>query len=201
MPSPAKEGFSISLSHASTLSEIAGDGRIRPITRQDARTFLHASLAAQVAAWDSFVKALVDEFFVVVARPLDPNFSSHHAKLQALKDAAKKKFNTPNSDNARTYILIYTGYDPINDWVWPQRRMGGVLVRERLNEVLHVRHSFAHGHAMPAYQWNTSAAGDARLTMQIIADLSALFVNLVSRTDRGLHSYILTNYGVNSGWY
>ncbi len=201
MPSPARQSYIIvAEARASALVEIVRDGRLRPLERQRARTFLHAGLATYVAGWDSYLKALVENFFVVSAQPLNAAFAAHHSLLESLKDEQKARF-TPNAENSRKYLFSLTGYDPIGDWVWPQRSMGAVLVRERLNEILRVRHSFAHGHGMPAYGWNTASSGEARLTTSILSDTAWFFGNLVLRTDKGLSRHLLQAYGIDAGWY
>lgn len=162
---------------------------------------MHAALAANVAAWDTYVKALVEAFFSVVGSIGGGPFLSHHVRILELMRIAKAKLNTPNAENVRTFLVQYTGYDPISDWVWVPRRMTGLDTRERLNEILKVRHSFAHGHAMPRYVWNVGANGEPRLTGGILAETGAFFDYLVGRTDYGCSAFVRDEYGVDSGWY
>ncbi|MCP3967835.1 MAG: hypothetical protein GY718_16030 [Lentisphaerae bacterium] len=53
--------------------------------------------------------------------------------------------------------------------------MGAQEVRERLNEILKVRHSFAHGFSVPAYSWIQNNSGRIRLTNKSLVDVDALF--------------------------
>jgi hypothetical protein len=64
--------------------------------------------------------------------------------------------------------------------------MEGLDVRNRLNETLRVRHSFAHGFGMPAYDWTQVPSGRVRLTSKALQDVKAFFKNLVNATDRGM---------------
>ena len=111
-----------------------------------------------------------------------------------------ERFNTPNWENAQRFLEQCTGYDPINDWVWHRRRMSGLQVRVRLNEILRVRHSFAHGFEMPAYNWTESPSGEARLTSKAIQETEAFFKNLVNTTDRGMKAHIESTYGFVNIW-
>ena len=94
----------------------------------------------------------------------------------------------------------YTGYDPINDWVWTRRGMVNQQVHERLNEILRVRHSFAHGFGMPDYDWTQSPSGRVRLTSKAIQETETFFRNLVKVTDRGMKAHIELTYKLANIW-
>jgi hypothetical protein len=200
MPSPAAFSFSASLQKARILSSFAGDARLRPLSTDTAQICLHAALATYVASWDSYIKKLVIEFYSETSDPLSPSFFSFHTLLKSLMETASERLNTPNAENARNFLILYTGYDPIGDWIWPRRNMGGLDVRLRLNEIFRIRHSFAHGFQMPAFNWNTSRSGQARLTAAIIRDIDSFFINLVKRTDRGMKTHIMTSYNLENNW-
>jgi hypothetical protein len=151
MPSPAAVSFTEMLSRVRTFSALAQDRRLRPISRNDSRLYLHAALASLVAAWEAYIERLVTNFFTESFDLQIPKFVVMHSLLQALAQSASEKFHTPHWENSRNLLVTYTGYDPINDWVWIRRAMQGPQVRQRLNEILQVRHSFAHGFAMPSY--------------------------------------------------
>lgn len=200
MPSPAAISFIETLSRAKRFRALAQDERLRPLARTDSRLYLHAALASCVATWESYIERLITNFFAETIDTQIAKFLAMHSLLRALAQTAGEKFNTPNWENARTLLVDYTGYDPINDWIWTARNMKGPQVRERLNEILKVRHSFAHGFAMPAYHWNTSTAGQVRLTTATIVEAEAFFVNLVQRTDMGMRDHIRTNYNPQVSW-
>lgn len=200
MTSPAAGNFARSLHKAQVISRLAVDPRLRPLPRQQKSIYLHAALAVYVAFWELYVKSLVDLFFVESNDPIDVRFSSAMSYLKAEMVIAKGRLNTPNSNNARDFIYRFTGYDPIGDWIWPQHSMSGPAVRDRLDEILKLRHSFAHGFAMPSFGWNTSSSGIPRLTNSIITDVEGFFVNIVSRTDRGMKNHILSIYNPNLTW-
>lgn len=200
MPSPAANAFDLAAQRGRTLSALAANPNLRPLSRSDRRVYLHASLASYVAAWESYVERVAANFFTEIADPHASRFFALHTLLQSRMERSAKKFNTPNWENAREFLLAHTGYDPINDWTWPARNMSGPALRLRLNEILQVRHSFAHGAPMPSFVWNVSQAGEVRLTRRILSDVDAFFVNLVTRTDGGLKAHIRIIYGANLSW-
>ena len=91
--------------------------------------------------------------------PLRVDYHAIHEVARMAGERAMERFNTPNWENARNFLIATTGYDPISDWTWPRRGMGVQDVKERLNQILRVRHSFAHGFAIPSYSWTTSKRG------------------------------------------
>jgi hypothetical protein len=78
--------------------------------------------------------------------------------------------------------------------------MSVLAVRLRLNEILKVRHSLAHGFAMPGYAWTQTASGDTRLTPAELAWTRAFFNHLVASTDRGIKSHLKAVYAVTPAW-
>lgn len=166
----------------------------------DAQIYYHASLAATVAAWDSYVNNIIPEYFLIIANPSSSAFSATLAICQKFSSASLARFNTPNFENSRTLIVTCTGYDPYSDWTWPQRGMGVLQVQEMLNQVLKVRHSFAHGFAIPSYTWTQNQSGKTRLTSKGVTTVEALLGHLVSVTDRGMKRYINTTFGVITRW-
>ena len=170
------------------------------MTEVQIQTCLHASLAANVAAWDAYIHNLVSNFFAEISDPLLASFSAVHRIAQTAADIALGRFKTPNWDNTRNILAQYTGYDPYGDWLWPARHMNVAQVQERLDQILKVRHSFAHGFPLPAYPWTVSPSGHIRLTGAGVSSTHAFFGNLVRRTDKGMVRHISAAFGKNPGW-
>jgi RiboL-PSP-HEPN len=198
VPSPAALQFTATLTRARTFSALAEDARLRPLQRDDTRLFLHAALASHVAAWESYVERLITNFLAEIIDIQIPKFVALHSIVQPLAETASQRFSTPNWENTRSLLVQRTGYDPINDWAW--QGMPGPQVRQRLNQILQIRHSFAHGFPMPAYDWNTSATGQARLTQSTIRGTETFFINLVKQTDKGMRDHISTHYNPSVTW-
>ncbi len=200
MPSPAALRYKSLSNTAQILRETATDSRLHPISRSQTQVYYHSALAAFVAAWDAYINELVRNFFTITANPLDPKFYAVHSIARDTAERALERFNTPNSENTRNLLIQNTGYDPIGDWVWSARSMSGLAVRQRLNDILKVRHSFAHGFAIPAYSWTQTPTGKVRLTARAIDDVDAFFRHLVTVTDLGMKQHIQTIYGIVVAW-
>ena len=182
MPSPAASKYITATERVRTLRKTATDRRLRPISNDETQVYYHSALAAYVAAWEAYVNNLVRDFFTVIADPFNRKFQAIYTIAQQTAKRALERFNTPNWENTRSLFVEYTGYDPIADWVWPRRGMDGLQVHVRLNEILQIRHSFAHGFDMPAYNWTQSPSGSVRLTSKGIQETEAFFRNLVKVT-------------------
>jgi hypothetical protein len=197
MPSPAAKRFTAARSRATILHSAAGDPRLRPQNLGEREALCHAHLAAMAAAWNAYIVNVARDYGPATAAPMDIRYSANHSLMTSLLDRALKKFNTPNSENTREILTLYTGYDPINDWTWPERGFSGVQVRERLNEIFKVRHSFAHGFPIPALPWTQSAHGSVVLTKTASRMAEAFFANLVRRTDDGLRGHMRRVHGID----
>jgi len=172
----------------------------RMLGHEEVQAIYGAVLLAQVAAWNAYVVRLIDCFFQEVADPSVANFHAIHTLANAAAKSQIERFNTPNAENTRSLILRCTGYDPWTDWQWPARKMSALAVQQRLNEILKVRHSLAHGSAMPGYAWTQTPSGATRVTLRTLAWTRAFFNRIVTTTDIGLRSHLHTVYGVVPVW-
>jgi hypothetical protein len=200
MPSPAATRYQVAAQRASVLLATGNDQRLRPMTSSQVQAYLHASLASSVASWDAYIHNLVNDFFRETTNPSVASFQAMHRIAEAATEIALQRFNTPSWDNTRNLLARYTGYDPLQDWIWPARGMGVPQVKERLDQILKVRHSFAHGFSLPAYPWTQSTGGRIRLTSGGVRSTHAFFLNLVTRTDRGMANHIAAAYGRRPLW-
>lgn len=200
MPSAAATAYKSLADRASLLRSLAADARLRPISTADTQACLHAALAGYVASWEGYCEGIVREFYSTVADPTRADFTAVHQIAQRRSGSDVDRFNTPSFENARRLILEGTGFDPYSFWNWPRRGHGVPWVQTRLNEILKVRHSFAHGFGLPSFAWTQGPSGQVRLTTQAVGDVRALLDNLVRRTDSGLSAHIATAYGRDTGW-
>jgi hypothetical protein len=196
MASPAFQRFNELMDQADVLMGIDSAG----LSRRETQSVAGAVFLAQVAAWNAYVVGLVRTFYVEVANASTPTFHAVHTLSSALAEMDLGKFNTPNADKSRELVAVCTGYDPWPDWAWPRGGLSVLAVKQRINEVLKVRHSFAHGFAMPAFSWNVDASGHARLTRGILRWNRSFLRGVAERTDAGMKAHIQTVYGRANNW-
>lgn len=170
------------------------------LDRKEVQAVYGAAFVAQVAAWNAYVVGLIRSFYHEVANPMVVQFHAMHTLANTAALSRLDRFNTPNAENARNLIVECTGYDPWVNWQWPARNMNALATRIRLNEILKVRHSLAHGFAMPGYSWTQTATGETRLTVEVLTWMRAFFNHLVTATDLGLKTHLGTTYGVVPNW-
>ncbi len=200
MPSPAALKYKTTVERIVTLRKTATDKRLRPMSRDETQVLYHAALAAYVAAWNAYINNLVREFYNLISDPSNQIFDAVYTIAQQAADNALTRYNTPNWDNTRNILVQYTGYDPISDWSDSQPNMNGHQVQQRLQEILKVRHSFAHGSDIPAYVWTQSPSGRVRLTSKAIEETEMFFKNLVKVTDKGIKAHIESTYRLKNFW-
>lgn len=162
---------------------------------------LHAALAMLVAAWEAYLERLVKESQKAMSDATNVKLSAALALLGGLTDKEIKKFNTPAADNARTLLIAHTGYDPINDWHWAAGGLNGIQSRERLNEILLIRHSFAHGFSIPtSISWAKNRNQPGKLKIGTLHDVERFLNHLVRQTDSGMCLHITRAFGVAKPW-
>lgn len=203
MASKAASGYKTAAKQAIILRETATDIRLGPPLPEERQIYYHASLAACTSAWNAYIIEIVHNFFDAIANPLDPKFSSLYDLAKEASEGLLNRFNTPNWENSRNILIQCTGYDPMNDWKWyrgTRLYLNAHQTRERLNEILKVRHSFAHGFPIPAYRWTQLPSGKVRLTKKSVKDVELFFNNLVRITDREMKAHIKLTYNIDTRW-
>lgn len=194
MSSQALARFQHQLSNAETLR------KTNPTSQSKSRQiYYHASLAITVAAWDAFIKNITKEFnsrtilFATTAA-----FQSIHASLTKQLEDKTKRLNTPDYNNARNHILEFTGYDTIGIWHYSQGNLTSQQVKNRIEEIFKVRHSFAHGFPIPPLSWTISPRGGApRLTAADLAFNEKIITHLTNVTDKNLDIHMRATFGMN----
>jgi len=192
MSSIAFSKFLDSQDLAIMLRKTAQDVRLRPIKWDVKQKYYHASLTASVAGWDNYVKSVVREFYRSLSNPLDQRYAFAHSLAGDMSEKVLSRLNTPDRDQARNAILLCTGYDPINDWTWRKAQMSATDVKEFLADIFRVRHSYAHGFALPSTAWTRTPTGKVQLSSISLARVEAFLRHLAKRTDNGLRGHAKT---------
>lgn len=162
---------------------------------------LHAALAMLVAAWEAYLERLLREVQLEIADTTQTRLSAVLVLLTQITDQEVKRFNTPNSSNSRELFIKHIGYDPINDWEWPGGGLSGVQSRLRLDEILRVRHSFAHGFPVPTdIQWVISRNRLGILSVAALKSVDKFLAHMTIVTDKGLKDHLALTYGVTTQW-
>ena len=78
--------------------------------------------------------------------------------------------------------------------------MNALATRQMLNDILQVKHSFAHGFPIPACSWTQTPTGKVRLSAKAIKNVDALLQYLVVVTDLGMKQNIQIIYGIVAPW-
>lgn len=202
MPSRAALEFSRARVNAGLLIAAAGlRPKVRANTAVHKATCLHAALAMLVAAWEAYLERLVLEVQREIADASQMRFSAVLSLLTLITDKEVKRFNTPNADNSRDLLYTHTGYDPINDWQWPAGGLTGIQARERLNEILRIRHSFAHGFPIPTnIGWVRDRNRAGILNVATLRLVERFLAHLVDVTDAGIERHLSSAFSFTPSW-
>lgn len=164
-------------------------------------TCLHAALAMLVAAWEAYLERLVREAQQAVADSANTKLSAALSLLTSLTEKEIKRFNTPNAENSRTLLFAHTGYDAINDWQWVTGGLNGIQARTRLDEILQIRHSFAHGFAIPTnIAWAKNRNHPGALNLTALRNVDRFLAHIVRETDRGMARHLTVLFGLPHPW-
>lgn len=201
MPSRSALAFHDARNRARLLISAASFPPERAFAKDHKEACLHAAWAMLVAAWEAYLERVVGEVHQAISEPSGANYSAVLSLLRAIAESDLKKFNTPNSDNSRRLLVAFTGYDPINDWNFPKLGLGGPQTRTRLDEVLRVRHSFAHGASIPIdINWINSRGFRGVLNVRVVREVDGFISYLVSATEVGLKKHLASVFGVSVSW-
>lgn len=192
MPSASLQRMLTSIKEVNILDSPLAIQRLKMDERQ---VFYHACLAMDVACWDGYINNVIREYHQCIGGIGNPQLLAFRSSTNLLIDRRLEKFNTPNFDNTRNLIIECTGHDPVPNWSWPRRSMIWQAVQQRLNEILKIRHSFAHGLTFPTYNWLPHRSGRAYLNKATTADVESLIVHLASQLDQALRLHMTTQYG------
>ena len=179
--------------------------------RRHEQDALHrAGVVLIVAAWQAYIEKVVSEALdlinVDMRNPLAaaPTWAIHTYQLRraAILNAVKK-FNTPDDVKVRDLLQDSFGFSPWPSWCWRQgrRQWNENEVRRRTNAWLLVRHSIAHGFALPNdVAWLQDENGRARLTLGLLEECRRHFVHVSTQTDSAFAEHLVLMHGIAHPW-
>ncbi len=135
------------------------DGRTGQRGRQWHLSGLNRSIVViTVSAWEAYVESVVSEVVDAIrpaAPPLDP-----WPALKAHVDSSRGRFNTPNPDNVKKHVATIGVANITTAWAWQAN--SAAQVRQRLEDLVMLRHKIAHGvHPRPTVHHKYAVAAPA----------------------------------------
>ena len=167
---------------------------LRKTTLVNRQVFYHASLAGAVAAWDSFIKLAIREFVSRIGDNTDPDLMVARQLIDTLVGKQLEKFNTPNYENCQALFQNCIAFDITPHWIWNVKSLNSQQVKERLNQILKIRHAFAHGTSLPSFIWLPRRANICYLNKMVVVDVSAFLENLAAVTTTGLERHLSASF-------
>ena len=201
MGSKAASEYYLAQTRAKFLIMAAGNPPPASLPAQHKSACLHACWAMQVAAWEAYLERLIREVQQIIADPSHAKLSAVLTLLNLITEVEIKRFNTPNAENSRNLLYRHTGYDPINDWQWASGGLSGIQSRQRLDEILRVRHSFAHGFSIPTdIVWVKDRNTLGSLNVGTLKSVDSFLSHMVKATDLGMSRHLVTVFGLTKSW-
>ncbi len=111
---------------------------------------LKAAVAQAVGCWEGYIEAVLPEFVSKTRVQAHRKAWTLIVQFESLVDKLVSDLNTPNWDKSRDLILTIAGVDPYGSWIWSPRFTNQTDTKAFFNGILDVRHSFAHGFAVPS---------------------------------------------------
>jgi len=152
MPSKALHRFENKLNDVQALLDIHGDisGGGRGRRNAKLRVLHKASIALLVAAWETYIEALLEEGVLFISG-IALSGSEATIKYEELQDLIKenvqqasKRLHTANSVNVRNLFRNGIGIEDIRE-CWGRRGMNCKEACRALDQLLDERHSIVHG--------------------------------------------------------
>jgi lambda repressor-like predicted transcriptional regulator len=199
MSSAALKKFQRSLVGARVLASFFGANSAAS-TNQDFtdQCVLCASIAQAVGSWEGFVEGVLPEFVSKTRIQAHRKAWTLIVQFESLVNKLASDLNTPNWDKSRELILNITGMDPYSSWIWSPRYTNQTDTKAFFDGILNVRHSFAHGFAVPRDVPGLSVPGELD-SAYVDAAISCLEF-FAERTDTLLEHELKHRHGCTAGW-
>lgn len=163
-------------------------------SRDKTAPLYEASIVLSVASWEGYLEGVTTYSIQVIRKRLKPKGKRVLSLLQNRVENDIKRFNTPNSENARSLLIDSFDYDPWPDWKWSRGGLSSLQMRQRMNDYLLIRHTIAHGAQLPPVSFLLDSSGSPRLTYTVCSKAVSFFKAVITATDAGLASHIDAHY-------
>lgn len=159
---------------------------------------LKAAIAQAVGCWEGYVEAVLPEFVSKARVQAHRKAWTLIVQFESLVDKLASDLNTPNWDKSRELILNVTGMDPYASWIWGPRFTNQTDTKSFFNGILDVRHSFAHGFAVPTNVPGLTTPG--QLDSAYVADATACLEFFAAIVDSLLEHELTHRHACTAGW-
>jgi hypothetical protein len=173
--------------------------------RRHGQDALHrAGVVLAVAAWESYVEALVLEAFESIRPPVGASQDAilMHSLALTRANQESKGLNTPNAENVRKLFQSTLGFDVVTHWNWtaPHRHWSYGQMMARLNEWIKVRHSVAHGGSLPNLDMLKNSHGSYTLRLNHLKACREFMMHIAGQCDTSLSLFLTNTYGIARPW-
>lgn len=159
---------------------------------------LQAAIAQGVGCWEGYVEAVLPEFVSKTRVQAHRKAWTLIVQFESLVDKLASDLNTPNWDKSRELISIVTGMDPYASWIWAPRFTNQTDTKAFFNGILDVRHSFAHGFAVPTDIPGLVIPG--QLDSAYVADATICLEFFAATVDKLLEHELTHRHACVGGW-
>lgn len=159
---------------------------------------LKAAIAQAVGCWEGYIEGALPEFVSKTRVQAHRKAWTLIVQFESLVDKLTNDLNTPNWDKSRDLILNITGMDPYASWIWTPRFANQVDTKSFFNGILDVRHSFAHGFAVPTNVSGLAIPG--QLDTGYVADSIACLEFFAATVDHLLEHELTHRHACTAGW-
>lgn len=170
-------------------------GRTQELVDQ---TCLIAAVASAVGAWEGYLEGVLKEFVAKTRVFAQSRAWPLIAQFEVMVQKATNALNTPNWDKSREILIHVAGVDPYASWIWAPKFSSQPDTKEFFDGLMAVRHSFAHGFAVPSNIKELGQGG--RLTVVYAGEVLDCLQFFASATDQLLEHELKYKHGSPAGW-
>lgn len=199
MGSAALTKFQDAIAGAHVLASFCGNASVASTNQTFTdQCLLKASIAQAVGCWEGYIEAVLPEFVSKTRVQAHRKAWTLIVQFESLVNRLASDLNTPNWDRSRDLVLSITGMDPYASWIWSPRFSNQTDTKAFFNGILDVRHSFAHGFAVPTNVPGLVTPG--QLDSGYVADAVACLEFFASTVDRLLNHELTHRHACTDGW-